>query len=65
MAEKWISKAIKNPGALRRKAKAKGLVKGEETLSATDLAKLEGGADTTTKRQINLARTLRKMKKKG
>jgi len=56
---KWIQKAIKRPGALRAKAKRKGLVKGNEKLSSSDLSKLSSSGDTRTKRQANLARTLK------
>ena len=55
----FIQGAIKRPGALRAKAKRKGLVKGDESLSSSDLASLSKGGDTRTKRQVNLARTLK------
>ncbi len=66
MARKFISKAIGEPGALRRKA---GLApKGDEPIPASKLASLERSArrrgDTKTLRQINLARTLRKLGKR-
>jgi hypothetical protein len=61
MAKNFIKGAIKHPGALRAKAKKKGLVKGEETLSANDLTKLKKGGSTQTKRQVNLAKTLKKL----
>lgn len=51
--KKWIQGAIKHPGALTRKAKAAGM-----SLSAFE-AHPPKGASTTTKRQINLAKTLR------
>lgn len=60
---KWIKKAIKHPGALRAKAKRMGLVKGDESLSSSDLNRLSSSGDTATKRQVALARTLKKMKK--
>jgi len=50
MAERWIQKARERMerngtvGALRRTAKRMGLVKGDEPLSASDLAKLEAKA---------------------
>ena len=59
MAKKWIQKAIKNPGALRKKLGAK---KGSK-LTAAQL-KTKKGDTTKTKRQKALARTLRKMRKK-
>jgi hypothetical protein len=61
MAKKWIKSAIKRPGALRAKAKRRGLVKGDEPLSQSDLSKLAATGGTRTKRQVALARTLKKM----
>lgn len=55
MAKKWIAGAIKHPGALTRKAKAAG-----ETV-AQYIAHPPANISATTKRQINLAKTLRKM----
>ena len=64
--DRWIQRAIRNPGALRRTAKRMGLIKGDEKLSETDLNKLASRArktgDTTLMRRVNLARTLRKLK---
>lgn len=60
----WIEKAVKHPGALRAKAKAKGLVKGKEKLSQSDLDKLEESGDTRTKKQVALAKTFQKMRRK-
>lgn len=54
MARKWIQKAIKRPGALTRKAKASG--KSVKQYCRT----LPKSASTRTKRQCNLAKTLRK-----
>lgn len=57
--KKWISGAIKHPGALTKKAAAK-----KETVSeyvAHPPKKVSG----TTKKQINLAKTLKKIGKKG
>lgn len=68
MAKKWIQKAVKNPGALRRTAKRLGLIEGDEPLTASDLAKLEAHAkktgNTTLLRRVNLAKTLKRMGKK-
>ena len=64
MAKRWIQKAIKRPGALRAKAKKAGLVKGEEKLSQTDLNKLAKKGGTRTKRQVAMARTLKKLGRK-
>lgn len=65
MAKKFISQAIQRPGALRAAAKRRGLLKGDEPLSESDLDRLESAArasgDTTLLRRVNLARTLRKM----
>lgn len=61
MAKNWIKGAIKHPGALRAKAKAKGLVKGDNPLSAAALEALSKSGSTQTKRQVALAKTLKKM----
>jgi len=63
MAKKWIQSAIKRPGALKAKAKRKGLLKEGETLSESDLSTLAKSGDTRTKRQVALARTLKGMNK--
>lgn len=63
-SKKWIQEALsggKNKGALRRTAKNKGLLRGDENLSATDLKKLQKMGGTTAKR-AHLAETLRKLK---
>lgn len=53
MAKKWIQGAIKHEGALTRKAKVAGM-----TVSAF-MAHPPKGISDTTKRQINLAKTLK------
>ena len=67
MAEKWIQKAIKKPGALRATAKRMKLLKEGETLSASDLDKMKKKAEQTGNKKlvarVNLAKTLKKMKK--
>jgi hypothetical protein len=62
MKKKWIAKAIRRKGGLRETARAKGLIKGDEKLSSGDLSKLAKSGDTTTKRRVNLARTLKKIR---
>lgn len=59
---KWIQKAIQKPGSLRATAKRKGLLKGDEKLTGTDLSKLEKAGGKTAKR-ARLARTLKAMHK--
>lgn len=55
---KWIQKAIKRPGAFTAKARAAGKSVAEYAEEVT----AEGsGASTRTKRQANLAKTLRKI----
>lgn len=56
MAEKWISGAIKHPGALTKKAKAMGHTVAEHCGRPN--------LDATTQRQCNLAKTLRGFQKK-
>lgn len=66
--KKWIQKAVKHPGSLRAKAKKAGLVKKGEKLSQADLNKMYKTAkrkgNTRTERQVNLARTLKGLRKK-
>jgi len=59
---KWIQKAIKKKGALRKQLKLK---KGQKVTSKklNKLAKKKG-ISTKTKRRIALARTLKKMRKR-
>jgi hypothetical protein len=56
--KKWIQGAIKRPGALTKKAKAAG-----KTVSEF-IANPGPKPSTQTKRQVALAKTLRKMRKK-
>jgi hypothetical protein len=63
MAKNWIAGAIKHSGALRAKAaKAHGINK-EGKIKGSFLAKEAKSGSTTTKRQVALARTLKKMHK--
>lgn len=62
--KKWIAGAIEHPGSLRRKAKRAGLIKGDEELSAEDIAKLKKSKNATTAKQANLAATLKKMRRR-
>ena len=59
--EKWIQKAIKHPGALRKKLGAKE----GEPIPAGKLEKATHSKDPTTARQARLAQTLRKINKEG
>lgn len=66
---KFITKAIKKPGALRSTAKRMGLLEDEEdVLSASDLSKLASKAkksdNLTLLRRVNLARTLSKLRRR-
>ena len=53
--KKWIAGAIKRPGALTRKAKAVGMSVAEF------IANPPKGITAQTRRQINLAKTLKKL----
>lgn len=55
MAKDWIKGAVKHPGALTRKAKAAGETVGEY------IANPPKNISATTKKQIALAKTLRKL----
>lgn len=61
-SKNWIQGAIKHPGALTAKAKANG-----KSVSAFEkqVSKPGSKASATTKRQVNLAKTLSGFKKKG
>lgn len=54
--KKWIAKAIKHPGALTRKAKAAGMTVAEY------VAHPPKGITAATKKQIVLAKTLKKVR---
>jgi len=56
VAEKWIRKAISRPGAFTKKAKAAGMSVSEY---ANKVTKAGSKASTQTKRQANLAKTLK------
>lgn len=59
--KKWIQGAIKHPGALTRKAKAAGMS------VAAYIDNPPANVSARTRKQINLAKTLRKLgrRKKG
>lgn len=59
MANKWIQKAIKHPGALHKKL---GVPMGEK-IPAKKMAKAAKSKNPTTVRQVNLARTLSGLRK--
>ena len=56
----WIKDAIKKPGALRKKLK----VKSGEKIPVKTLDKALKSKNPTTRKQANLAKTLRGFKKK-
>lgn len=56
MAKKWIKAAIKHPGALTKKAKAAGM---SVSAYSKKVTKKGSKASTRTKRQANLAKTLK------
>ena len=59
-AKNWIAGAVKHPGAFTAKAKAAGKSVGGY---AAQVLAPNSHASATTKRQANLARTLRSMHK--
>jgi hypothetical protein len=59
--KKWIQGAIKHPGAFTAKADAAGMSVADYARTVT---KKGSKASTATKRQANLAKTLRKMGKR-
>lgn len=60
MAKKWMSGAVKHPGALRATAKREHLITGGQKLSAADLDKLARSANPTTRKRAALAKTFAK-----
>ncbi len=60
MAEKWIQKAIKHKGSLR---KSLGVKKGEK-IPESKLNKAEHSKNPTLKKRATLAETLKNMSKK-
>ena len=60
MAKKWMADAVEHKGALRRTAKAEGLIKGDEKLSGADLDKLSKSKNPTTRKRASLAKTFAK-----
>jgi hypothetical protein len=60
MAEKWIQKAIKKPGSLR---KSLGIKKGED-IPESKLEKAEHSKNPKTRKRASLAETLKKLRKK-
>lgn len=63
MPKNWIAGAIKHPGALRAKAKKAGGINKEGNIKASFLAKAAKSGSPTTKKQVALARALKKMHK--
>jgi hypothetical protein len=59
MAEKWIQKAIKKPGALRKSLH----VKEGEKISESKLDKASHSKNPTTRKRAALAKTLKKLHK--
>lgn len=57
--KKWIAKAIKHPGKLHREL---GVPEGKK-IPAKKLAKAEKSKNPTIRKEANLAKTLKKMKK--
>lgn len=58
----WIKSAIKNPGALKEKVGSKGLTK-KGTIKTSALNKASKSSNPTTRKQANLAKTLKKINK--
>jgi hypothetical protein len=59
--KKWIQKAIQHPGAFTKKAEERGMSVSELTAKVTANP---DEYDKTTVRQANLAKTLKKLRKK-
>jgi hypothetical protein len=59
MSDKWIQKAIKHPGKLHRDL---GVPQGQK-IPAKKLAKATHSKNASIRREANLAKTLKKLKK--
>lgn len=57
---KWIQKAIKNPGALR---KSLGVKEGEK-ITSKQLEKASKSKSSVTRKRVALAKTLKKLSKR-
>jgi hypothetical protein len=65
MANNWIQKAVKHPGALRAKAKKAGeLDKKTGKIKKSFIDKETHSKNPATRKQANLAKTFSKMRKK-
>lgn len=59
MAEKWIAKAIKHPGKLHKEL---GVPEGKK-IPEKKLKKAEKSKNPTIKKEVTLAKTLKKLRK--
>ncbi len=62
MAEKWIQKALSKKGSKGKLHRELGVPEGEK-IPAKKLKKAEHSKSPTIRKQANLAKTLKKMKK--
>ena len=62
MAEKWIQKALSKKGSKGKLHRELGVPEGEK-IPAKKLEKAEHSKSPTIRKQVNLAKTLKKMKK--
>lgn len=62
---KWMKNAVKHPGALRATAKRDGLIKGNESLTSSDIKTLEKSKDKKTAKRARLADTFYHTSHKG
>lgn len=53
----FMAGAVKHPGALRATAKAEGLIKGDESLTASDITKIKASKNPLTRKRATLAET--------
>lgn len=63
MAKKWMQSLKLKSGSLRAAAKRRGMIKGNETLTAADLETLSKSKNPTTRKRAALAKTFRKARK--
>lgn len=64
MAKKWMQGLKLKSGSLRATAKRRGMIEGNEKLTASDLETLSKSKNPLTRKRANLAKTFRKAAKK-
>jgi hypothetical protein len=62
--KKWMQDLKLKSGSLRAAAKRRGMIKGDEKLTASDLETLSKSKNPTTRKRAGLAKTFKKAAKR-